>query len=98
MCRPSARGRHRHEQEQRGKGMEIKDLLFFDKMVMPKVITLIYWLALLSVVIGGFGIMFQSFLTGLGVLIGGAIAARLYCELFMVLFKMNEALQDLRSK
>ena len=78
--------------------MDIKDLLYFDKMVMPKVITFIYWLALLGVVIGGLATMFQSFLTGLGVLIGGVIAVRLYCELFMVLFKMNEALQDLRSK
>jgi hypothetical protein len=78
--------------------MDIKDFLFFDKMVMPKVITFIYWLALLGCAIGGLVTMFQSFLTGLGVLIGGAIAARLYCELLVVLFKMNEALQDIRSK
>ena len=78
--------------------MDPKDLLFFDKMVMPKVITFIYWLALVGCVIGGLVTMFQSFLTGLAVLIGGAIAARLYGELFMVLFKMNEALQHIRSK
>lgn len=42
--------------------------------------------------------MFDSFLTGLAVIIGGAIAVRLYCEIFMVLFKMNEALQDIRNK
>ena len=78
--------------------MDIKDLLFFDKMVMPKVITLLYWLALLACLIGGLVTMFQSFLSGLGVLIGGAIAVRLYFEIFMVLFKMNEALQDIRGK
>ena len=78
--------------------MDIKDLLYFDKMVMPKVITIIYWLALAGVLIGGLVTMFQSFLTGLGVLIGGAIAVRLYCEIFMVMFKMNEALQDIRGK
>ena len=33
--------------------MDPKDLLFFDKMVMPKVITFIYWLALVGCVIGG---------------------------------------------
>jgi hypothetical protein len=78
--------------------MEIKDLLFFDKMVMPKVITFIYWLALLGCVVGGLVTMFNSFLTGLAVLIGGAIAARLYGEIFMVFFKMNEALQEIRHK
>jgi uncharacterized protein DUF4282 len=78
--------------------MDIKDFLFFDKMVMPKVITFIYWLALIGCVVGGLVTMFQSFLSGLGILIGGVIAARLYSELFMVIFKMNEALQDIRSK
>ena len=78
--------------------MDIKDLLIFDKMVMPKVITIIYWLALAGVVIGGIVTMFQSFPRGLGILIGGAIAVRLYCEIFMVMFKMNEALQDIRNK
>jgi hypothetical protein len=78
--------------------MDIKDLLFFDKMVMPKVVNIIYWIALIGVAIGGLITMFQSFLTGLGVLIGGAIAVRLYCELFMVLFKINEALQEIRTK
>jgi hypothetical protein len=78
--------------------MDIKDLLYFDKMVMPKVITIIYWLALAGVVIGGLVTMFQSFLTGLAVLIGGAIGVRLYCEIFMVMFKMNEALQEIRGK
>ena len=79
--------------------MDPKDFLFFDKMIMPKVITFIYWLALLGCVIGGLVTMFSSsFLTGLAVLIGGSIAARLYCEIFMVMFKMNEALQDIRNK
>ncbi len=78
--------------------MDIKDFLFFDKMVMPKVITFIYWLALIGCVIGGLVTMFQSCLTGLMIIIGGAIAARLYGELVIVLFKMNEALQDIRNK
>ena len=30
--------------------------------------------------------------------VGGAIAARIWCELLIVLFKMNEALQELRNK
>lgn len=79
--------------------MDPKDFLYFDKMIMPKVITFIYWLALLGCVIGGLVTMFSSsFLTGLVIIIGGSIGARLYCEIFMVMFKMNEALQDIRTK
>lgn len=78
--------------------MEFRDLLFFDKMVMPKVITFIYWLLLLGCVIAGLATMLGSFLVGLGILVGGAIAARLYCELIIVLFKMNESLTAIRNK
>ena len=79
--------------------MDIKDLLFFDKMIMPKVITLLYWIGLFGCVIGGLVTMFTvSFFTGLAILIGGSIAARLYGEMIMLFFKMNEALQEIRHK
>ena len=78
--------------------MNFMDLLFFDKMIMPQVITIIYWLMLVGVVIGGVVTMFVSFFAGLAVIVAGAIMARLYGELIIVLFKMNEALQDIRSK
>jgi hypothetical protein len=39
-----------------------------------------------------------SFLGGLGSMIGGAIGARIFCELMIVAFKINEALQEIRLK
>ncbi|WP_331281112.1 DUF4282 domain-containing protein [Guyparkeria halophila] len=84
----------------------MKDLLFFDKMLTPKFITVIYWLLLVGVVIGGIGMMFGgfngfsfgTFISGLLTIVFGAIGARIWCELMIVLFKMNEALQDMRHK
>jgi uncharacterized membrane protein len=84
----------------------MRDLFFFDKMITPTIITFIYWLALLSAVIAGLGTMFShmggsgflSFLAGILVIVLGAIGARIWCELLIVLFKMNEALQDIRRK
>jgi len=83
----------------------MKDLLFFDKMLTPKFITVIYWLLLVGVVIGGIGMMFagygfsfSAFFSGLLTIVFGAIFVRIWCELMMVLFKMNEALQDIRNK
>jgi hypothetical protein len=84
----------------------MKDILFFDNMLTPKIITIVYWLLLLAVIVGGLGSMFGGyggftlgkFFMGLLYVVGGAIGARIWCELLIVLFKMNEALQELRQK
>ena len=78
--------------------MNFMDLLFFDKMIMPKVMTVIYWILLAVCIVVGLLTMFSSFLSGLGILVGGAIGARLYCELIIVLFKINESLAVIRDK
>ena len=84
----------------------MRDLLFFDSMLTPKIITLVYWLSLLGVVgaglmsmFGGFGgFSFGTFMYGLVVMVAGAIAARIYCELLIVLFKIHENLRRLADK
>ncbi|MGA7948864.1 MAG: DUF4282 domain-containing protein [Thiobacillaceae bacterium] len=84
----------------------MKDVLFFDNMLTPKIITFVYWILLFAAVVVGLGSMFGGFggfsigrfFMGLLYAIGGAIAARIWCELLIVLFKMNEALQELRHK
>ncbi|MCP3942847.1 MAG: DUF4282 domain-containing protein [Desulfobacteraceae bacterium] len=84
----------------------MKDVFFFDNMLTPKIITVVYWLLLLGAVITGLGFMFGGFegftfgkfLLGLVSIIGGAVGARIWCELLIVLFKMNEALQEMRRK
>jgi Domain of unknown function (DUF4282) len=79
--------------------MELRDLLFFDKMVVPKIITFLYWLILIGVVIGGVVTMFATnLLAGLFGIIVGAFFARVWCELLVVMFKINEALQIIKDK
>ncbi|MBE7420578.1 MAG: DUF4282 domain-containing protein [Ideonella sp.] len=75
----------------------MKSLLFFDSMITPRIITFIYWLLLFAALIGGIGAMFtfgrlsfSGFATGLAIIAGGALGARVWCELLMVLFKINE--------
>jgi len=86
--------------------------LHFDTMVTPKIITFIYWLMLaaaaftgITLLFKGFGTMRYSGFAGLGMVVCApivavfiALAARIYCELMIVLFKINEALQDIRQK
>lgn len=84
----------------------MRDIFFFDNMLTPKIITLVYWLLLLVAVVVGLstmfsgygGLTFGKFASGLGIAVGGAIGARIWCELLIVLFKMNEALQEIKKK
>lgn len=78
--------------------------IFFDSMLTPKIINFVYWLALLGVVVSGLtsmfagGLTFATFLMGLFIIVGGAIAARIWCELLIVLFKIHENIHKLAEK
>lgn len=84
----------------------MREIFHFDSMLTPKIITFVYWLLLLSAVASGIGAMFGSyegftfanFLIGLGVMIGGAVGARIWCELLIVLFKIHENIKKLSDK
>ena len=76
----------------------MRDLLYFDSMITPKIITFLYWIMLIGVAISGLGLMFSGagitgVITGLLVIAVGALLARIYCELMIVLFKIHENLK-----
>jgi hypothetical protein len=84
----------------------MQNLLFFNEMITPKIITVIYWLLLIGVVVSGIGSMFVgsggvsfgSFFKGLGVIVLGAIGVRIWSELLIVLFKINSNIQKMADK
>jgi hypothetical protein len=77
----------------------MKALLSFDTMLTPKIIVIIYFLGLLGVLVTGvLAILSGELLKGVIVIAGGALIVRIYCEIFIIFFKMNEALQELRKK
>lgn len=78
----------------------MNDLLTLDKMLTPKFITVIYWLSLVVWILSGLFTIFAagSLLYGILIIIFGAVGSRIYCELMIVMFRMNEALQDIRQK
>jgi len=90
---------------QPGRG-KMKNILFFNRMLTPKVITVVYWFGLFAAATTGGKLMFggwggftvSKFLIGIVAAASGAVAARISCELIMVLFKMNEALQEVRHR
>ena len=83
--------------------MNARNVFFLDEMLTPKIITLIYWLLLFAAVISGLGMMFSGmsftgFIGGLFTIILGAVFARIWCELLIVLFKINDNIRRLAEK
>ncbi len=87
----------------KGEIVDTRNLFFFDAMLTPKIITLVYWLLLLGALVSGIGIMFGNgfsfghFIKAVAVMIGGAIGARIWCELLIVLFKIHENTRKIAS-
>lgn len=85
----------------------MKGIFLFDTMLTPKLVTGIYWLLLLISLVSGVMMMFpmlnygffsfEIFLKGSLTIFGGAIGARIWCELMIVVFKINESLQVLKD-
>lgn len=80
----------------------MRDILFFDSMLTPKIITLVYWLLLIAALVSGLGMMFTgtfgSFLMGIFTMLAGAVGARIWCELLIVLFKINENMKKVAEQ
>jgi len=84
----------------------MKEIFYFEGMLTPKIITLVYWLLLLLVIVSGLstifggygGMSFGKFLMGVGIIVGGGIGARIWCELLIVLFKIHENIKKIADK
>jgi|TARA_R100000935_G_C2738636_1_gene124956 uncharacterized protein DUF4282 len=80
----------------------VRDILFFDSMLTPKIITLVYWLLLGAALVSGLGMMFAggigSFFMGIFTMLAGAVGARIWCELLIVLFKINENMKKVADQ
>lgn len=75
---------------------DFKELFFFNRLIMPQVITVIYWLALAGVLLSGLGMMFGGyFFMGLLQIILGAIFVRIGFEMICVVFSINRHLEKL---
>lgn len=76
----------------------MEDFLKFRKMLTPVIIQVIFWISLVVVVIGGLMAFRQSFLQGILTLALGPLAVRVYCELLIVIFSINDTLNDINKK
>ena len=76
----------------------MQEYLSFRKMITPVFIQVIFWLAVAIIVIAAIVQMSNGNVgTGLATLIVGPLIARIYAEILIVLFRMNDSLSDIRA-
>jgi len=76
----------------------MKDFLTFKKMITPMIIQVLFWIGVAVVVIGGFVSMFSGqFWYGLLSIILGPVFVRLFTELLIVTFSINDSLRIIKN-
>lgn len=92
----------------RPRGGGLGDYLAFRKMIVPIVIQVIFWVLTGLVVLGGVGFLIYNLTqkggspaVGFAVLFVGVpfyvFIIRVYCELLIVIFRMNDTLTDIKN-
>ena len=80
----------------------LMEYLSFKRMITPVLIQVIYWILTVVVVIVGLVLLItgdgDDRWAGLALFIFGPIAVRLYSEILIVVFKINETLSDIRDQ
>ena len=85
---------------------ESGDFLSFRKMITPIIIQILFWLGVIIAIIFGivsivYGVIrsdIPTLLYGLLVLILGPVAVRIYCEILILFFRINETLTEISNK
>jgi len=89
------------------KSDNIGDFLKFRKMITPVIIQILFWIGVAGMVIAGLVTMATSFgrfgggagqfFGGFFMIILGPVGVRIYCELLILLFRMNETLTEIKN-
>lgn len=77
----------------------MKDFLLFRRMVSPIVIPLLFWVLVVLIMIGGVRELFVPWhlWKGIQVLVIGPLLARVFCELLLILFRIDESLNIIKA-
>ncbi len=77
------------------------DFLKFKKMITPIIIQVLFWVGVVISVVVGLGMMVAGergdAASGLLVIFLGPVGVRIYCELLIVVFSINDTLTDIKN-
>jgi len=81
----------------------VKDFLEFRTMITPIIIQIIFWLGVAACIVMGLifivaGIKYdaRSGVAGFAILILGPVVVRIYCEILIIFFRINETLMEIK--
>ena len=76
----------------------LMDFLSFRTMLLPLIIQIIFWLGLLAAVVYGIYLMTSGAVVGgLLYILVGTLGWRIYCELMIVFFRINDTLTEIKN-
>ena len=85
----------------------MEEYLSFRKMITPMVIKILFWVGVGLSVLGALGMIISSFgrygtgvagfFGGLLFLVLGPVAVRIYCELLILFFRINDTLTEIKE-
>ena len=75
----------------------MEDFLTFKKMLSPIIIQIVYWLATIASILWGIALVIAGDFKGYLLIFLGPIIARICCELLIVVFSINDRLQDIQN-
>lgn len=76
----------------------MNEYLTFRRMITPVFIQVIFWIAVVAIVIAGIVQLGQGAVEGILVILLGPLVARIYAELLIVIFRINEDVAAIRSR
>ena len=93
------------------RGKYLVDLLFFRRLIAPTMIQILFWIGVGSALLSGLITMLMGLITlfrgepvGLLMILGGLVyipigvlLVRLWCEVMILFFRMNETLTDIKE-
>jgi hypothetical protein len=74
----------------------MEEFMSFKRMITPTIIRVLFWIvAGISVIAGLVSIAAGEVWAGAGIALVGPLLARVYCELLILFFRMNETLNEI---
>ncbi|TDX43620.1 DUF4282 domain-containing protein [Orenia marismortui] len=86
----------------------MNEYLKFKKMISPIIIQAIFWIGVVVSILVGLGTMISGFSSpygggmtvfmGLMILVVGPLSVRIYCEMLILFFKLNDSINEINEK
>jgi hypothetical protein len=79
------------------KESSVKEFLSFHSMLTPIIIQIIFWIGVAACIITGVIFIATGYAQGLLIIFLGPVVVRLYCEILIIFFRINDNLEEIKD-